>query len=148
MTLQTSIRRSGGASFDGKVRDGWSFSVAAVRLFVRYRPRNLIPWRVTGAWWPPRSSKPLAVRLSDRSRFDSYPLRLFWLELNKADWAHYGKSQALISTSGRPLNSALIGNDRLNLTETETFEGGDHNDTRANPEVDLAFIMCRLSFET
>jgi hypothetical protein len=34
-------------------------------------------WRVKGAWWSSRSSKPLSVpRTRDRGRFDSYPLRL------------------------------------------------------------------------
>ena len=33
--------------------------------------------RVTGAWWPSRSSKPLSVRKS-RGRFDSCPLRQFF----------------------------------------------------------------------
>ena len=34
-------------------------------------------WRVKGAWWPSRSSKPLSIRQPpDRGRFDSYPLRL------------------------------------------------------------------------
>jgi hypothetical protein len=33
-------------------------------------------WRVTGAWWSSRSSKPLSVpHTRDRGRFDSYPLR-------------------------------------------------------------------------
>jgi hypothetical protein len=33
-------------------------------------------WRVKGAWWPSRSSKPLlAPRMRDQGRFDSYPLR-------------------------------------------------------------------------
>jgi hypothetical protein len=33
-------------------------------------------WRVKGAWWSSRSSKPLSVpRTRDRGRFDSYPLR-------------------------------------------------------------------------
>src|SRR5262249_5053175 len=32
-------------------------------------------WRVKGAWWPPRSSKPSSPRLAGRGRFDSYPLR-------------------------------------------------------------------------
>ena len=32
-------------------------------------------WRVKGAWWPSRSSKPLSSRLTGRGRFDSYPLR-------------------------------------------------------------------------
>ena len=35
-------------------------------------------WRVKGAWWPSRSSKPLLIRqLPDQGRFDSYPLRIF-----------------------------------------------------------------------
>ena len=34
------------------------------------------PWRVKGAWWPSRSSKPLSVpHTRNRGRFDSYPLR-------------------------------------------------------------------------
>ena len=34
-------------------------------------------WRVKGAWWSSRSSKPLSVpHTRDRGRFDSYPLRL------------------------------------------------------------------------
>src|SRR5437763_7704877 len=33
-------------------------------------------WRVKGAWWPSRSSKPPSSRLAGRDRFDSYPLRL------------------------------------------------------------------------
>lgn len=33
-------------------------------------------WRVKGAWWSSRSSKPLSVpHTRDRDRFDSYPLR-------------------------------------------------------------------------
>jgi hypothetical protein len=33
-------------------------------------------WRVKGAWWSSRSSKPLSVPHNrDRGRFDSYPLR-------------------------------------------------------------------------
>jgi hypothetical protein len=34
-------------------------------------------WRVKGAWWPSRSSKPSSPRSAGRGRFDSYPLRLF-----------------------------------------------------------------------
>jgi hypothetical protein len=34
-----------------------------------------IIWRVKGAWWPSRSSKPPSFRLAGRDRFDSYPLR-------------------------------------------------------------------------
>ena len=34
-------------------------------------------WRVKGAWWSSRTSKPLSVpHTRDRGRFDSYPLRL------------------------------------------------------------------------
>jgi len=31
--------------------------------------------RVTGVWWPPRSSKPLSARPTGRGVFDSHPLR-------------------------------------------------------------------------
>jgi hypothetical protein len=35
-------------------------------------------WRVKGAWWPSRSSKPLSIpQTQGRGRFDSYPLRQF-----------------------------------------------------------------------
>ena len=34
--------------------------------------------RVKGAWWPSRSSKPSSLR-KWRGRFDSYPLRIFFL---------------------------------------------------------------------
>ena len=35
-------------------------------------------WRVKGAWWPSRSSKPLLIPcMRDQGRFDSYPLRIF-----------------------------------------------------------------------
>src|SRR5881296_594160 len=38
------------------------------------------PWRVKGAWWPSRSSKPSSPR-KWRGRFDSYPLRLNQLRI-------------------------------------------------------------------
>jgi hypothetical protein len=38
--------------------------------------RRFAIWRVKGAWWSSRSSKPLSSRLTGRGRFDSYPLRL------------------------------------------------------------------------
>jgi four helix bundle protein len=39
-------------------------------------------WRVKGAWWSSRSSKPLSVpHTRDRGRFDSYPLRLSRLRI-------------------------------------------------------------------
>ena len=37
-------------------------------------------WRVKGAWWPSRSSKP-SSSCKWRDRFDSYPLRLFIFDL-------------------------------------------------------------------
>ena len=69
------------------------------KIRVSFHPNSsdLISWRVMGVWWPPRSSKPLAVRLSDRGRFDSYPLRCFWLKLSEGGRADRADSQALIS---------------------------------------------------
>src|SRR5260370_42095818 len=66
MALRASVRRSGGVCFHRRVRDAWFYSGEVVRLFAGYRLHNLISRKVTGAWWPPRSSKPLAVRFSDR----------------------------------------------------------------------------------
>jgi hypothetical protein len=46
-------------------------------------------WRVKGAWWPSRSSKPLSVSYTrDRGRFDSYPLRflIFDFDFQFAIW--------------------------------------------------------------
>ena len=60
MTLRASVHRSGGARFHCQVRDAWFFSPGVVRLFARYRLRNLIPRRVTvpggarglqNCWW-------------------------------------------------------------------------------------------------
>lgn len=42
--------------------------------------RQSATWRVKGAWWPSRSSKPLSSRLAGRGRFDSYPLRRIILD--------------------------------------------------------------------
>src|SRR5205809_6042240 len=36
-----------------------------------------LSWRVMGAWWPSRSSKPLSARSTGRGMFDSYPLLHF-----------------------------------------------------------------------
>jgi hypothetical protein len=51
---------------------------------------NLISaiWRVKGAWWPSRSSKPSSSR-KWRDRFDSYPLRriIFELRFSIAMWS-------------------------------------------------------------
>jgi hypothetical protein len=50
------------------------------------RNRQSAIWRVRGAWWPSRSSKPSSPR-KWRGRFDSYPLRLliFDFRLPNAD---------------------------------------------------------------
>src|SRR5260370_32282228 len=50
--LGASVRRSGGVCFHCRVRDAWFYSGEVVRLFAGYRSHNLIPRRVTGAWWP------------------------------------------------------------------------------------------------
>jgi hypothetical protein len=51
---------------------------AFISLLGRWVFAFFVFWRVKGAWWPSRSSKPLSVRYSPgRGRFDSYPLRLF-----------------------------------------------------------------------
>jgi hypothetical protein len=42
-------------------------------------------WRVKGAWWPSRSSKPPSSRSAGRGRFDSYPLRRFIFDFSIAD---------------------------------------------------------------
>jgi hypothetical protein len=64
-------------------------------------------WRVKGAWWPSRSSKPLSVPHSrDRGRFDSYPLRQVYLvilsEANRSrriPWPYLKASRQDSSTS-------------------------------------------------
>ena len=57
-------------------------------------------WRVKGAWWPSRSSKPLSSRLTGRGRFDSYPLRVLswhWLPAN-----HIGRMPKPQMKGGEP----------------------------------------------
>jgi hypothetical protein len=64
-------------------------------------------WRVKGAWWPSRSSKPLSVPHSrDRGRFDSYPLRQVYLVIlseakpsRRIPWPYLKASQRDSSTS-------------------------------------------------
>ena len=48
---------------------------------------NLVAFsrRVKGAWWPPRSSKPLSVCFAGRGKFDSYPLRQLSTRIRKYD---------------------------------------------------------------
>ena len=57
------------------VYDLRQFSVAHISATVIDR-RYRFSWREKGAWWSPRSSKPLSARSAGRDRFDSYPLRL------------------------------------------------------------------------
>ena len=46
-------------------------------------------WRVKGAWWSSRSSKPLSVpHTRDRGRFDSYPLRQISVAASLCRGAH------------------------------------------------------------
>ena len=62
-------------------------------------------WRVKGAWWPSRSSKPLLVRQPPgRGRFDSYPLRhpIFDFRLPIFDWLQMRAADRIKhQTSGR-----------------------------------------------
>ena len=53
----------------------------ALRFFSAGRWTFSFLWRVKGAWWPSRSSKPSSPR-KWRGRFDSYPLRLDCLTPN------------------------------------------------------------------
>ena len=146
MTLQASVRRSGGACFQCRVRVERFFSVAPARLFAARRTCDLILRRVTGAWWPPWSSKPLAVRLPDRGRFDSYPLRLDSLQLHQDDQCPFSKPLSQASHKARLPNLMVNIHDRADSTETEIFEGGDHHVAGADFEADLAFIVCGVSF--
>ena len=101
MTLQASVRRSGGVCFQSRVRVERFFSVATACLFAALRTCSLIHRRVTGAWWSPRSSKPLPVRLPDRGRFDSYPLRLDSSQRHKDNQCPSSKPLSQVSYKAR-----------------------------------------------
>lgn len=146
MTLQASVRRSGGVCFQSRVRVERFFSVATACLFAALRTCSLIHRRVTGAWWSPRSSKPLPVRLPDRGRFDSYPLRLDSLQRHQDIQCPFSKPLSQVSHKARLPNLIVNIYDRVDSTETEIFEGGDHHVAGADFEADLAFIVCGVSF--
>ncbi len=57
--------------------------------------------RVTGAWWPSRSSKPLSVRFTGRGGFDSYPLRQVNLRITIYDLRFERPSRAVVSGGPR-----------------------------------------------
>ena len=146
MTLQASVRRSGGACFQSRLRVEGFFSGAPACLFAARRTCNLTHRRVTGAWWPPWSSKPLAVRLPDRGRFDSYPLRLDLLQLHKEKQCPFSKPLSQASHKVLLPNVIMNIHDRVDYTETEIFKGGDQHVAGADFEADLAFIVCGVSF--
>jgi hypothetical protein len=77
-------------------------------------------WRVKGAWWSSRSSKPLSVPYTrDRGRFDSYPLRLKFSRHPERSVAE-SKDPAALSRC----NSAGL----LDLGRNdENSEGGEHH---------------------
>jgi hypothetical protein len=66
-------------------------------------------WRVKGAWWPSRSSKPSSSR-KWRGRFDSYPLRPFFCS---------SCSRFAVRNVPRPVAH------RVTATATEFRKGGD-----------------------
>jgi hypothetical protein len=74
---QRSIRRVGRWMLDRLLAKAFGVE----RLLAIYRSWAFsFCWRVRGAWWSSRSSKPLSVpHTRDRGRFDSYPLRLISL---------------------------------------------------------------------
>ncbi len=69
------------------------FTPSCVPAFLR---DSLLSRRVKGAWWPSRSSKSPSV-LTDRGRFDSYPLRRFQ--------CRRGLCAAIVAAQGRPQRS-------------------------------------------
>lgn len=57
------------------------------------------PWRVKGAWWPSRSSKPLSARSAGRGRFDSYPLRFRFFQCDPQRFGIWGSSETVDAAS-------------------------------------------------
>jgi hypothetical protein len=57
-------------------------------------------WRVKGAWWPSRSSKP-SSSCKWRGRFDSYPLRHIIFEPRLPIFDCQGASRIILSTANR-----------------------------------------------
>jgi hypothetical protein len=80
--LTFSLRKRRRVRYDGIVL-WWTAALQSAFTTRKIRPWRLeigrwafsTFWRVKGAWWPSRSSKPLSSRLAGRDRFDSYPLR-------------------------------------------------------------------------
>jgi hypothetical protein len=89
------------------------------------------PWRVKGAWWSPRSSKPLSVpHTRDRGRFDSYPLRQISIVIlsgakrsRRIPWSY----RKLINRASPTHSTSLRA--RLSLGMTNNSKGGESNAT-------------------
>ncbi len=89
------------------------------------------PWRVKGAWWSSRSSKPLSVpHTRDRGRFDSYPLRQISLVIlsgakrsRRIPWPYRKLINRASSTHSTSLRA------RLSLGMTNSSKGGESNAT-------------------
>ncbi len=88
---------------NGELRLGsWCFANGCWALDVRCWMFGLQPSRrVTGAWWPSRSSKPLSVRFTGRGGFDSYPLRHVNLRISIYDLRFERPSRAVVSGGPR-----------------------------------------------
>ena len=68
-------------------------------------------WRVKGAWWSSRSSKPLSVpHTRNRGRFDSYPLRQIFLAASLCRGAFRIRQDT--ATQRRRYSSSWKGGDR------------------------------------
>jgi hypothetical protein len=66
-------------------------------------------WRVKGAWWPSRSSKPLLIRqLSDQGRFDSYPLRISYTWHGLPAHVHWQDADATPRKGGERMSREQI----------------------------------------
>ena len=67
-------------------------------------------WRVKGAWWSSRSSKPLSVpHTRNRGRFDSYPLRQLSVAASLCRGAH--RTRQCTATQRRGCNNSTKGGD-------------------------------------
>ena len=68
-------------------------------------------WRVKGAWWPSRSSKPLSVpHTRNRGRFDSYPLRISNFEVRFTTFDCAGTPRIISSIATRKFKFRKGGN--------------------------------------
>ena len=77
--------------------------------------------RVKGAWWSPRSSKPLSARFTGRGMFDSYPLRQFHCRSAIGDFRFFDACD----------RQSPIENRQSKIANRQS-KGGDGHDASAN----------------